>query len=673
MRVRCLKIRVDTSQGLYGADIDFPNGLVILRASNSMGKSTCIKAIMVALGLEAMVTTSQRELPLPAVLTQELIDHDEEIAVNESNVYLEIENLNADRIVVHRTIKGLRNKDLITVTYGPALTQPDDDYNSEEFFLSRQGSASRERGFHYFLSRFLGWDLPLVPTYAGNRYPLYLQCIFPFVFVEQTRGWSSLSPAIPTHFRIKDVHQRVVEFLLDLEAYRIASQKDEIDRCIVELERLWSDQRSDLRSQARNINGRVSNVPKHPVSSWPPEIEPAIVIPYEEEWVPIGTLMEKHRGELANLIEHEIPRVQDISMSAEEELRSAEIHVREKQALLARIYEALANERAELGATEKHLAQIEEDLKRNKDVRTLIGLGAEIAPHIAAQQCPTCHQSVKDTLIADEISSDVMSIDENITFLEDQKTTYRAVLGAAKTALEARETQASQLRSEIASIRAQIRSIRSTLVSDGRLPSAEAIRKRIELENTLRAEERTLEEFEIIKERFGDLSVQYKSLIEEKNNLPKDNISTNDRAKIQAWTESLKEQLGQYNFRSLNIETISVSEDSYRPIHEGFDLPSNISASDFIRVIWSFLTGLLEVSREFKTHHPGILIFDEPKQQSTEDLSFEELLRRVAKAGEYNQQVVFATSEEEDSLRGMLDGVEHTYIAFEERIIAKLR
>lgn len=40
------------------------------------------------------------------------------------------------------------------------------------------------------------------------------------------------------------------------------------------------------------------------------------------------------------------------------------------------------------------------------------------------------------------------------------------------------------------------------------------------------------------------------------------------------------------------------------------------SASDGIRVIWAFTMALLQVSIEKDGNHPGIIIFDEPLQQS---------------------------------------------------------
>src|SRR5205823_4813937 len=134
--------------------------------------------------------------------------------VIESEVLLEIENQDSQRIVVQRTLKGTRDKNLITVHEGPALTSPG-SFRSRDFFVNRAGGASRESGFHYYLARFFSWNLPTIQTYDGHEYPLYLQCVAPYFMVEQTRGWSTVQPPLPTHFRIREPNKRTVEFLLN--------------------------------------------------------------------------------------------------------------------------------------------------------------------------------------------------------------------------------------------------------------------------------------------------------------------------------------------------------------------------------------------------------------------------------------------------------------------------
>ena len=72
MRLRRIEISVATTDGQYGAALDFPDGLVVVWADNSMGKSTCLKAIVVALGLEAMLSAQQSDLPLPPAVKNQI-------------------------------------------------------------------------------------------------------------------------------------------------------------------------------------------------------------------------------------------------------------------------------------------------------------------------------------------------------------------------------------------------------------------------------------------------------------------------------------------------------------------------------------------------------------------------------------------------------------------------
>ena len=65
-----------------------------------------------------------------------------------------------------------------------------------------------------------------------------------------------------------------------------------------------------------------------------------------------------------------------------------------------------------------------------------------------------------------------------------------------------------------------------------------------------------------------------------------------------------------------------------------------------IRLKWAYQLGLLELGGVEPTNHPGMLLFDEPRQQSSAKVSFESLLSRVASARKRNQQVIFSTSDE---------------------------
>jgi hypothetical protein len=81
---------------------------------------------------------------------------------------------------------------------------------------------------------------------------------------------------------------------------------------------------------------------------------------------------------------------------------------------------------------------------------------------------------------------------------------------------------------------------------------------------------------------------------------------------------------------------------------------------------------LLEVARQFENHHLNLLVFDEPRQQSADPVSFQALFSRAGAAATADQQVVFATSEPDATLQRMLLGVPHTYLPFVGKMIKRL-
>lgn len=694
MRFRMLKLRIQTPVGPYGASLEFPDGLVVVRAGNSMGKSTCVRAMLVALGMEAMLTYSRRDLPLPPAMKSRLDSDSGELAVLESDVLLEIENTLGQRIVTQRTIKGQRDKNLITVHLGPVLSQAGVVAKSEDYFVNLPGSATRERGFHSFLADFLGWSLPAVQSFDGSERPLYLQCIFPYFVVEQTRGWSTLQPPVPTHFRIRDVHKRVVEFLLDLDAHRVATKRQDLQAEKRRIETEWRGKVGQAADIAEMAAGSVQSLPRQPVASWPSEVPPQLIVPSGERWIPLSERLEVRRTEHSELIEEEIPRVQEIASAAQAELNATELEARDKQALLSRLLDALEAEQEEVRRVEHRLAAITQDVQRHKDIKTLQGLGSRQGSRLDAGHCPICHQAIQDSLLPFYGAQVVMSLDENIQFLDEQRRTFALVFENAKRVAEGRAARVRALSRELASLRERVRSLRQTLVTDARLPSAAAIRSRLELENAINRDDFHLGQFSKAVLAFETLSSEWVRCLGELERLPKEDTTQEDRQKIGRWTALIREQLTQYVFRSFSPRQVKVSTDTYRPEHEGFDiqtdvsgtsqvgsspdsfaaptqLQNSISASDLIRTIWAYLAGMLELGRFGETNHPGCIVFDEPRQQSTRDVSFVELLRRASESERHGQQVIFFTSEGLERLRGHLSGIVHRLEAVPGRIIKK--
>ena len=177
---------------------------------------------------------------------------------------------------------------------------------------------------------------------------------------------------------------------------------------------------------------------------------------------------------------------------------------------------------------------------------------------------------------------------------------------------------------------------------------------------------------------FSQLADEWNNIQSELSILPKQGmLSPRDKSKINELQRSFQQQLSSYDFSSLdNIEDIVISQDIYLPEYEGFDLQVDLSkttsASDYIRVTWAYLLGLLEISRNFNTNHPGLLIMDEPRQQSTNEEGLKAFFNRASQAEQYGQQVIIATSETDEVLERCLVNIPHILKKFDGKIISPI-
>jgi hypothetical protein len=199
-----------------------------------------------------------------------------------------------------------------------------------------------------------------------------------------------------------------------------------------------------------------------------------------------------------------------------------------------------------------------------------------------------------------------------------------------------------------------------------------AVTQRVLLEERVSRWSALKEEFAVMMGRFGDLSAHWMRLMAEKASLPKDGLSDDDEAKLRQLERLFVEQETSFGFRSFEPKLLTISRETYKPTREGYDIGFEASASDNIRIIWGYLNSLLELSRDYPMHHLGLLILDEPKQQDTKWVSFEAFVRRAASASDFEQQVVFATSEEDSNIREMLGGIQCQYVNFEGMMFRRL-
>src|ERR687887_957223 len=103
--------------------------------------------------------------PLPHAMTEYLEFGDQKANVIDSEVWLEIENESGEFLTVQRSVKGTRNRHLVTAFTTRALSSPENRGLPKDYFVREPGAAVSDRGFHAMLAQFVGWKLPLVPRF----------------------------------------------------------------------------------------------------------------------------------------------------------------------------------------------------------------------------------------------------------------------------------------------------------------------------------------------------------------------------------------------------------------------------------------------------------------------------------------------------------------------------
>lgn len=671
LRFRRLRLRAVTTDGVYGADVPFGAGLTVLWADNTKGKSMCMQGMLYALGLERMLSP-RREIPLPHAMTSYLNTDDEKrVEVIESSVSLEIANGEEQVITVNRAVKASTDSRLVSVDFGPALSEGATDLKRQNFFVLDPGAAQREDGFHCFLESFLGWQLPQVRRYDAPETKLYLETVFPLFWVEQKFGWSAIPAAIPTYMRIREVHKRAVEFIMDLDVYKLELQRERLAERILANAKQWSAIRQELERFVARSGGRIAGLSESPLADPDSLSNARMQLAERTEWIPLSVVVTQLRGTIANLAANAVPIVEDQSEEVTQRLEQLTQRVDEMNMERIRIHNVQQLKLADMQSLQRRIATLDDDLLKNLDVQRLqrySGVTAALSP----DRCPTCEQALADSLLSQEALSAVMPVSDNIEYIRSQKKMFEDILARERTEESERRDQLSAVGRQLVDYYAQIRLLRSELVAPGSNPSAAVIEERIRGEARMRDLEGLQAVFDDAMDRLRSLQDAYAKLLEERTQIPTEKLSQSDQDKLDRLKGLVQNRAKDFGFSTFSPSELSISEDSYRPEKEGFEIGFETSASDAIRLKWAYQLSLLELAKETPSNHPGMLIFDEPRQQSSSRPSFQNLLKRAADAKKRDQQVIFSTSEDLETLRSITAAIDCNEVIFPGYILQKL-
>jgi hypothetical protein len=610
-------------------------------------------------------------IPLHYAVLTKVRWQDKEHTISNSEVWVEIANARGEVVTIQRGIVGSqRERNLITVWAGPMLNKPG-DYAKEDYYVRLEGAAQRERGFHRWFADWLGWSLPQVTRFDGSTCPLYVECIFPLMIIEQKHGWSGIQARMPTHFRIREMGKRAVEFILKMDVRDFAADRLRLRQELADLDEQWRKAAVRLEIAASNEGGIVKGIPMHPAPSWTESSSPTILMSEGPDWVQLDKVLENLSAEYGKLIQEEIPTVQASSDQLTKKLRELEGQLITYELVSARLFDDLQAEEAQNEQLAIRVNQLKADLKHFQDLRRLRELGSDVTPSLHIGICPTCSQTLKDTLLEQIESEPPMTMEENIAFIDGQIATFATMHRDGLRVQEAKRSKLNAVQARTAETRAAIRTVKQTLIADARIPSAAAIRQRIVLETRIARLIKVREERQTVSKLLQAITTQWRRIQTDLDKIP-EGLSNGDKAKLQALQMTYVNQLVEYGFKSIPPADIQISIENYRPMFEGFDLGFNLSASDSIRNIWAYTFGLMEISRIFETNHLKCLLLDEPRQQQTDKVSFAKFAKRASSAVESNEQVIFLTSEDEETLNHMLKDLKYQYMAFDGPLIRPL-
>ncbi|WP_141111385.1 hypothetical protein [Chromobacterium haemolyticum] len=621
----------------------------------------------------------KNEKVLPYALKEHIEYDGRRILVTASEVLLEIESRSGEVVTLRRAIRdAVRDPKLIEVFTGAHVTEGEVLGEARPTYVHDGGGAKRPEGFHRFLETFLGLSLPRVPTTNGGETKLYLQAVFAALAVEQKRGWTDYIANIP-FYGIRDARTKVVEFLLGLDVFETNAARNRLNAESVEIDADWRKVYEELRREANPLGTVIDGVSPTPSALFN-EDEASIKRLTGSSSVRLAEHISQLRSEYAALQKQ---AGQYHQFSGAEAMHSVTVAMDELQGLSVLHERAMAlhvEQRVSLKDYETLLAEANEDLERNKTAAKLRDLGAKHDVATAVGKCPTCNQPVEDTLFAGAVTGPQMDLATNIAYLESQRRMLMRQIVGLKTDLQASEVRVSELSTRIASKRDLLTAMRGDVTS-GATESKAIVRRQVQIEVEVEALERLQTKASELFARLGQIAVRMSANQAARRAMPKEAYSTTDIESINRFQLNFRANAGSFGYESAPIREVEIGKDTLVPCLAQMelreirtDIKSDSSASDFVRLIWSYLLALHQTSENSSSpgNHPGLLMFDEPGQHSMAVDSQHALLKQLASEKSLQSIVAASFDEAEEVFRQATQGIQYTLIEWDGKLLRPL-
>ena len=674
-KINRLRVEITTINGTYGIDETFDYGVNFVSSQeNTMGKSSVLEAIYYCLGFEQIIggTKGIGSSVLTSAFKTTIIDKDKNWNVLESGAYLELFNGIRTITIYRNIISEDKDNRLINVYNGTIKKVLKNNLSSVDYYVHMPNSATNDRGFHMFLEEFLHLNIPLVSTTDGTERKIYLQMIFSAMFIEQKHGWSDLLSGMP-YFGIKESKKRTIEFILGLDVFEAEKEKNKLKSIKNKIESEWKHSIDLISLEASFRENYIPKLPINPKIINDNEINNIRI--YNNAGLDLDTEIYNLNDELIAYNQLK-PKVIDNFEQLHKELDLNESEINELNTKFKEVVTQISFEDETINKITKSIEVLVRDIRNNKDVAKLQKLGSENGFSIEDGNCPVCHQPIQDNIL--DMSNNIfMNIDDNIQHLQEQKKLLEFSLVKHTEEKESLLNKKAQIERHIKTLTKLSQSIRTDLFDSVDSSDSETILiKKINIRQRIDSLKELQEQLNIFKKQISNLSDLWADYLNRKKNLPKDDYSYDDYKKISLLKDKFIKNLKLYNYSSLSDFTkIDISKETLLPTIDGFDMKFDSSASDSVRLIWAYSLSLLQVSIEKNGNHPGILIFDEPAQQSIVPEDMKQLIGSLIQIRNKAQIILAITlnSDELNEIINELDKDQYNNIIINNRAFTRIK
>ncbi|CAM3237186.1 hypothetical protein [Vagococcus fessus] len=646
--VNNLAIKIITeSKDFYFNEV-FKEGVnIIASEQNTSGKSSIISGIMYCLGMEEIIGGKGSKV-LSAAFNNKIKDtHDMVYSVLKAELYLEISNGN-EIITILRTVNdNTRHDNLVTIIESDYLEINNPESKRSDFYVHDANSARGEYGFFNFLENFLNLKLPNVLGYDGKEKKLYLQNIFSAMIIEQKRGWSDILARVP-NFGIKDSKKKTIEYLLDTDSIELSKKRLVLKSSLETKKAKWmqvfieaNEYFKLLKFDLKGVTEKANYIESNEINIIDTETEMNIEN--------LTCKLRKEKESISSLKYSEIYENEELSMELTETIKAIDECIAINKELISKKNQ----EKLEKNKVSNALDILRNDIQNNKDLNKVKQYGAEHSVNFYENICPTCSQTINDSLIVSQNQSRVMTPEQNIKHLKNQEVLFESILIQKERIIKDIERTVIQNQDKIENLSKLAKAIKSDLFNLNGEYNENVLLRKINLDKRLAEIEEASKKLNSYRKKFVNISNEIRQKESELLEIGKEVFSDKDNQKLSALKSFFVTNLGLFGYKSINVEgNINISKETLLPEIMGYDLKFDSSASDHIRGIWAYTIALQQVSENYGGNHLNFLIFDEPGQHSIIEADMESFLEKINSLKNV-QTIVGLTMKDSDSVELM--------------------